>query len=616
MGVAITNISASDDLETTSRGYINTNFSNIATDLDGFPDDLKNLSAAEIGELENIGATTISAAQWGYLGASNQGIATTDSPTFANITDSGLTASELMATNASKKLVSLAVATYPSLTELAYVKGLTSAIQTQLDARCLESVFGTAIGTGLTLDATTLKTHAALQSIAGLTYVSGSFIALTSANTYTVRTYAETLSDIGAAATDQTMYIGTTAVAINRGTAALTLAGITLTTPDIGTPSAGTLTNCSFPTLNQNTTGSAATLTTARTIAGQSFDGSANITIASTDLSDTTTVGGNLVSLTNPSAETFIKIAADNTVSTRTPANVMADLSGHAAAAFAWNSQNLTGVGTLGCGAITTSNTLEINPTLVGGIKIKPTTAPSTSTAYQRIAWHHSNDALLGYIQMGYDTDATNDNEYTDISLAATQAGSKLKFYSGNTLALTLDSSQNATFAGNIIMGDEQPINTGTSDTTDNKMLILAGGGAALATRGAVIKLSGNEDGFPGRLYMAAGSTGTIITASNVNPDGDGIRDLGTQTTAQWANVWADLVNGSDYSMLNGWRILESEKYKGYPKGIAIGKDGFKDGVVTEKMPDNIKPIFVITEDFIEYKGIRITEEMLKKINQ
>ena len=45
------------------------------------------------------------------------------------------------------------------------------------------------------------------------------------------------------AAIDQTMYIGTTQVAINRGTAALTLAGLTLTTPDIGTPSAGVLTN-------------------------------------------------------------------------------------------------------------------------------------------------------------------------------------------------------------------------------------------------------------------------------------------------------------------------------------------------------------------------------------
>ncbi len=43
-------------------------------------------------------------------------------------------------------------------------------------------------------------------------------------------------------------------------------------------------------TLNQNTTGSAATLTTTRTIAGVSFDGSANIAIASTDLSNTSAI--------------------------------------------------------------------------------------------------------------------------------------------------------------------------------------------------------------------------------------------------------------------------------------------------------------------------------------
>ncbi len=42
---------------------------------------------------------------------------------------------------------------------------------------------------------------------------------------------------------DNVTYIGTTSVALNRTTAALTLAGITLTTPDIGTPSAGVLTN-------------------------------------------------------------------------------------------------------------------------------------------------------------------------------------------------------------------------------------------------------------------------------------------------------------------------------------------------------------------------------------
>jgi hypothetical protein len=56
-----------------------------------------------------------------------------------------------------------------------------------------------------------------------------------------------------------------------------TLTSPTLTTPALGTPASGNLANCTFPTLNQNTTGSAATLTTAREINGISFNGSANI---------------------------------------------------------------------------------------------------------------------------------------------------------------------------------------------------------------------------------------------------------------------------------------------------------------------------------------------------
>lgn len=60
---------------------------------------------------------------------------------------SGLTASELLSTDASKNLTSLAVATYPSLAEIAYVKGVTSAIQTQLNAKQATLVSGTNIKT-------------------------------------------------------------------------------------------------------------------------------------------------------------------------------------------------------------------------------------------------------------------------------------------------------------------------------------------------------------------------------------------------------------------------------------------------------------------------------------
>lgn len=58
------------------------------------------------------------------------------SPTFwTSITGSYLTASEILITDSSKNIVSAPVATYPSLTELAYVKWVTSAIQTQLNAK-------------------------------------------------------------------------------------------------------------------------------------------------------------------------------------------------------------------------------------------------------------------------------------------------------------------------------------------------------------------------------------------------------------------------------------------------------------------------------------------------
>ena len=63
------------------------------------------------------------------------------SATFANptltgtVNIDGATASTIFASDASNNLVSLAVATYPSLTELSYVKGLTSAVQTQLGTK-------------------------------------------------------------------------------------------------------------------------------------------------------------------------------------------------------------------------------------------------------------------------------------------------------------------------------------------------------------------------------------------------------------------------------------------------------------------------------------------------
>lgn len=79
-----------------------------------------------------------------------------------------LTASELVATDGSKKLQSLAVATYPSLVELSYVKGVTSGIQVQINGK--------------------QAGHVNLTSLAALAFGATSFVKMTAAGTFALDT--------------------------------------------------------------------------------------------------------------------------------------------------------------------------------------------------------------------------------------------------------------------------------------------------------------------------------------------------------------------------------------------------------------------------------------------
>lgn len=88
------------------------------------------------------------------ISGSGTAVAMATAPTFAtSITGSYLTASEILITDGSKNIVSAPVATYPSLTELTYLKGVTSAIQTQLNAK--QSILWNQTGGVLTPQTTT-----------------------------------------------------------------------------------------------------------------------------------------------------------------------------------------------------------------------------------------------------------------------------------------------------------------------------------------------------------------------------------------------------------------------------------------------------------------------------
>lgn len=79
-------------------------FDTLKADLDGFPDELKNLTTVEIQQLENIGSETISAGQWGYVGGADQAVKVADTPTFGGVTV-GNTGLHILDTNASHDLI-------------------------------------------------------------------------------------------------------------------------------------------------------------------------------------------------------------------------------------------------------------------------------------------------------------------------------------------------------------------------------------------------------------------------------------------------------------------------------------------------------------------------------
>lgn len=143
------------------------------------------------------------------------------------LASSSLTASEIVITDASKNLVSATVATYPSLTELTYLKGVTSAIQTQLNAKAA-ALSGTANEIAYFNSTTTITslTTATYPSLTELSYVKGVTSALqTQLN-----------------AKQATITFGTgvqTALGVNIGSAGAPV----LFNGALGTPSSGTLTN-------------------------------------------------------------------------------------------------------------------------------------------------------------------------------------------------------------------------------------------------------------------------------------------------------------------------------------------------------------------------------------
>tara|TARA_R100001082_G_scaffold34135_1_gene17711 strand:- start:791 stop:3346 length:2556 start_codon:yes stop_codon:yes gene_type:complete len=310
--------------------------------------------------------------------------------------------------------------------------------------------------------------------------------------------------------------------------------GANLTSLNASNISSGTIAAARVATLNQNTTGNAATATalaTARTIAGVSFDGSANISLNNNAI---TNGAGYITSADGGNAQTVdgYNTAIAATANTLVVRDDAGDINGRYFEGEWFK------------GRTTTDSAL--GPTNIdggGGFVV----AAESGWYYQQSA--SATRSLLNVADGA--TNVTNNNQLTNGAGYITSADG------GN--AQTLDSLDSSAF----LRSDE-------ADTASGDISFGGGAGAVTINGNSDIRLSsGNWTGEACKiqhhsnwLYIQGGSSGHVIRRSNGNdawywdsggtfyPAADSVYDIGKSGTRVYA-VYADYFNGSGQYLTN-----------------------------------------------------------------
>ena len=322
----------------------------------------------------------------------------------------------------------------------------------------------------------------------------------------------------------------------------------------------GTIPAARVPTLNQNTTGSAATLTTARTIAGVSFDGSANISLNNNAITNgagyiTSADGGNAATVDG--YNTAISATA-NTVVVRDDAG---DINGRY-----FEGEWFKGRGTADS-ALSASN-------IDGG--------GGFVVARESDGWyfHQSASAVRGLLNVADGaTNVTNNNQLTNGAGYTTYtANQSLNTNSGPTFA---DVYVNSWLRNND--SSDGLYNTSTTQhwySDHDDYWTVAGGGSAngirfrddhaSTIRGYVYASNSNQVGFldqNGSWKLYVNSTSNVICANHFIPAANNSYDLGS-SSYRWNNLYVNDMHFSNHpdnpNVVDGtwgdWTLQEGEE--------------------------------------------------------
>ena len=281
-------------------------------------------------------------------------------------------------------------------------------------------------------------------------------------------------------------------------------------------------------TLNQNTTGSAATLTTARTIGGVSFNGSANIDLPGVNTAGNQATSGNAATATKISSITnsnIVQLAASQTLTNKTIAASQVTEISNITAAEGAQIENIgtttisaTQWGYLGAasGAITNTNT-QLSQAQVedfaGGLFTGNTETGITAT-YQ--AADNTVDLVVG----------TLNQDTTGNAATASALDHNIAIY-GNDTNGSGDVSGTIIISGIMLDGNNISGIDDSGEFTDNDAHIMTSAGindrfAQINAPNATFSPSGSTDGaFQGDVVYFGGTTSmTVGTIYNYKSDG------------------------------------------------------------------------------------------------
>ena len=292
------------------------------------------------------------------------------------------------------------------------------------------------------------------------------------------------------------------AVTDETGTGALVFANSpTLVTPALGTPASGNLANCTFPTLNQNTTGTAAGLS-ATLVAGSGGTGQSSYTIgdilyasANNALSKLAGVatGNALISGGVGTAPSWGKVGISTHVS-GLGTNVATALGNAVNGASGICVQDASG--NLGLGVTPSAWAASVRAIELGKIgcgifgSTSNTNTNLTSNSYFDTAWRYGQTGNAARFVV------ENSGSYLWFTAPSGAAGSTISF----TQAMTLDASSNLSVVGTVTTKA-----LSISDTS-SALLRIAGGSKELLQFGPISGITSTQFGC-GALDSALGSS-------------------------------------------------------------------------------------------------------------